>query len=299
MAFVHLRLHSEYSIADGIVRLSDAVAAAAEDGQPALALTDLNNTFGFIKFYRAARAKGVKPILGSDVFITNDVDRDRPHRALLLIQNDAGYKNLCELLSKAFLTNSYKDRAEIRFEWLAHFAEGLICLSGARHGEVGQCLLTGSEQSMAMAQAATQRYVQVFGDRFYLEVQRAGFSEDEALLRQTVALAIDQSIAVVATHPVQFLKPEDYRSHEARVCIAQGDTLANPKRQRLFTEEQYLKSSQDMATLFHDLPVALENTLAIAQRCNFTMNLGTPQLPNFPTPHGESLEDYLRLASRE
>ncbi|MGA1093475.1 MAG: DNA polymerase III subunit alpha, partial [Burkholderiaceae bacterium] len=299
MAFVHLRLHSEYSIADGIVRLSDAVAAAAEDGQPALALTDLNNTFGFIKFYRAARAKGVKPILGSDVFITNDADRDRPHRALLLIQNDTGYKNLCELLSKAFLTNSYKDRAEIRFEWLADFAQGLICLSGARHGEVGQCLLTGSEQSMAMAQAAAQRYVQVFGDRFYLEVQRAGFAEDEALLRQTVALAIDQNIAVVATHPVQFLKPEDYRSHEARVCIAQGDTLANPKRQRLFTEEQYLKSSQDMAALFHDLPVAVENTLAIAQRCNFTMNLGTPQLPNFPTPHGESLEDYLRLASRE
>ncbi|MGA1471423.1 MAG: DNA polymerase III subunit alpha, partial [Burkholderiaceae bacterium] len=299
MAFVHLRLHSEYSIADGIVRLSDAVAAAAEDGQPALALTDLNNTFGFIKFYRAARAKGVKPILGSDVFITNDADRDRPHRALLLIQNDTGYKNLCELLSKAFLTNSYKDRAEIRFEWLANFAEGLICLSGARHGEVGQCLLTGSEQSMAMAQAAAQRYVQVFGDRFYLEVQRAGFAEDEALLRQTVALAIDQNIAVVATHPVQFLKPEDYRSHEARVCIAQGDTLANPKRQRLFTEEQYLKSSQDMATLFHDLPVALENSLAIAKRCSLTLNLGKPQLPNFPTPHGESLEDYLRLASRE
>jgi DNA polymerase-3 subunit alpha len=299
MAFVHLRLHSEYSIADGIVRLKDAVAAAANDNQPALALTDLNNTFGFIKFYRAARAKGVKPILGTDIFLTNEAERDRPYRALLLIQNEAGYKNLCELLSKAFLTNSYKDRAEIRFEWLAEFADGLLCLSGASTGEVGQCLLTGTEQSMALASQAAQRYVQVFGDRFYLEVQRAGFADDERLLRQTVALAIDAQIPVVATHPVQFLKPEDYRSHEARVCIAQGDTLANPKRQRLFTEEQYLKSCEEMTALFHDLPVAIENTLAIARRCNFTMNLGTPQLPNFPTPHGESLEDYLRLASRE
>ena len=299
MAFVHLRLHSEYSIADGIVRLKDAVAAAAQDNQPALALTDLNNTFGFIKFYKAARAKGVKPVLGTDVFITNEAERDRPYRALLLIQNEAGYKNLCELLSRAYLTNSYKDRAEVRFEWFAEFAGGLLCLSGASTGEVGQCLLTGSEQSMALARQAAQRYAQVFGDRFYLEVQRVGSADDERLLRQTVALALQTKLVLVATHPVQFLKPEDYRSHEARVCIAQGDTLANPKRQRLFTEEQYLKSSQEMAELFHDLPVALENTLAIAQRCNFIMNLGTPQLPNFPTPHGESLEDYLRLTSRE
>ncbi len=299
MAFVHLRLHSEYSIADGIVRLKDAVAAAAHDNQPALALTDLNNTFGFIKFYKAARAKGVKPILGTDVFITNEAERDRPYRALLLIQNEAGYKNLCELLSRAYLTNSYKDRAEVRFEWFAEFAQGLLCLSGASTGEVGQCLLTGSEQSMALAGQAAQRYAHVFGDRFYLEVQRVGSADDERLLRQTVALALQTQLVLVATHPVQFLKPEDYRSHEARVCIAQGDTLANPKRQRLFTEEQYLKSSQEMAELFHDLPVAIENTLAVAQRCNFTMNLGTPQLPNFPTPHGESLEDYLRLTSRE
>ena len=299
MAFVHLRLHSEYSIADGIVRLKDAVAAVAEDNQPALALTDLNNTFGFIKFYKAARAKGVKPILGTDVFITNEAERDRPYRALLLIQNEAGYKNLCELLSRAYLTNSYKDRAEVRFEWFAEFAGGLLCLSGASTGEVGQCLLTGSEQSMALAGQAAKRYAQVFGDRFYLEVQRVGFDDDERLLRQTVALALQTKLVLVATHPVQFLKPEDYRSHEARVCIAQGDTLSNPKRQRLFTEEQYLKSSQEMSELFHDLPVALENTLAVAQRCNFTMNLGTPQLPNFPTPHGESLEDYLRLSSRE
>ena len=299
MAFVHLRLHSEYSIADGIVRLKDAVAAAAQDNQPALALTDLNNTFGFIKFYKAARAKGVKPVLGTDVFITNEAERDRPYRALLLIQNEAGYKNLCELLSRAYLTNSYKDRAEVRFEWFAEFAGGLLCLSGASTGEVGQCLLTGSEQSMALARQAAQRYAQVFGDRFYLEVQRVGSADDERLLRQTVALALQTKLVLVATNPVQFLKPEDYRSHEARVCIAQGDTLANPKRQRLFTEEQYLKSSQEMAELFHDLPVALESTLAIAQRCNFIMNLGTPQLPNFPTPHGESLEDYLRLTSRE
>ena len=328
-SFVHLRMHSEYSVVDGICRLDDAVAAAAADGQQALGLTDLGNTFGFIKFYGAARAKGVKPLLGADLYVTNPLDRDAPYRVLLLVQNDQGYKNLCTLISRAWLTNSYKDRGELKFEWFSEPAQpngatpgtqasadspapalpgiadlapaplhhGLICLSGGPTGEVGQALLRGGEQALALAQEAAQRYQAVFGDRFYLEVQRVGTLEDDRLVSQTAGLAASLGIPLVATHPIQFVKPTDFRSHEAKVCIAEGETLANPRRNRRFTPEQYLKTQAEMADLFSDLPSAIENTARIAARCSLTLQLGKPQLPDFPTPHGESLEDYLRSQS--
>ena len=324
--FVHLRMHSEYSVVDGICRLDDAVAAAAADGQQALGLTDLGNTFGFIKFYGAARAKGVKPLLGADLYVTNPLDRDVPYRVLLLVQNDQGYKNLCTLISRAWLTNSYKDRGEVKFEWFSEPAQaagatpgtlasadsaappappappaplhhGLICLSGGPAGEVGQALLRGGEQALALAQEAAQRYQAVFADRFYLEVQRAGTPEDDRLVSQTAGLAASLGIPLVATHPIQFVKPTDFRSHEAKVCIAEGETLANLRRNRRFTPEQYLKTQAEMAALFADLPSAIENTARIAARCSLTLQLGKPQLPDFPTPNGESLEDYLRSQS--
>jgi DNA polymerase-3 subunit alpha len=318
--FVHLRMHSEYSVVDGICRLDDAVAAAAADGQQALGLTDLGNTFGFIKFYGAARAKGVKPLLGADLYVTNPLDRDAPYRLLLLVQNDQGYKNLCTLISRAWLTNSFKDRGELKFEWFSEPAElatssgprapsdstassipplhhGLICLSGGSLGEVGQALLRGGEQALASAQEAAQQYHAVFADRFYLEVQRAGTPQDDRLVSQTAGLASSLGIPLVATHPVQFVKPTDFRSHEAKVCIAEGETLANPRRNRRFTPEQYLKTQAEMADLFADLPSAIENTSRIAARCNPVLQLGKPQLPDFPTPNGESLEDFLRSQS--
>ena len=296
-SFVHLRMHSEYSVVDGICRLDDAVAAAAADGQQALGLTDLGNTFGFIKFYGAARAKGVKPLLGADLYVTNPLDRDAPYRVLLLVQNDQGYKNLCTLISRAWLTNSYKDRGEISFEWFDDLHHGLICLSGGPSGEVGQALLRGGEQALALAQEVAQRHHAVFADRFYLEVQRAGTPEDDRLVSQTAGLAASLGTPLVATHPIQFVKPTDFRSHEAKVCIAEGETLANPRRNRRFTSEQYLKTQAEMAALFADLPSAIENTARIAARCSLTLQLGKPQLPDFPTPNGESLEDYLRSQS--
>jgi DNA polymerase III subunit alpha len=312
-------MHSEYSVVDGICRLDDAVAAAAADGQQALGLTDLGNTFGFIKFYGAARAKGVKPLLGADLYVTNPLDRDAPYRVLLLVQSDQGYKNLCTLISRAWLTNSYKDRGELKFEWFSEPAQrppssgprapsdptvaptplhhGLICLSGGPAGEVAQALLRGGEQALALAQEAAQRYHAVFADRFYLEVQRAGTPEDERLVSQTAGLAATLGIPLVATHPIQFVKPTDFRSHEGKVCIAEGETLANPRRNRRFTPEQYLKTQAEMAALFADLPSAIENTARIAARCNPVLQLGKPQLPDFPTPNGESLEDFLRSQS--
>lgn len=296
---VHLRMHSEFSIVDGITRLDAAVAKAKADGQTALALTDLGNTFGFVKFYKAARAKGVKPILGSDVFITNSADRDNPFRALLLIQNSRGYKNLCELISKAWLTNVHRDRGEVDFEWFAELAEGLICLSGATQGEVGQALLRQTDQGFEEALQAVNRYRQAFKGRFFIELQRAGLSGEDIYVRSALQVAAQAQVPVVATHPIQFLNPEDFQSHEARVCIASGETLANPRRKRVFTDQQYLATQADMAERFADIPQALANSVAIAAMCNLSLQLGKPQLPDFPTPNGESLEDHLRASSKE
>jgi DNA polymerase-3 subunit alpha len=303
--FVHLRMHSEFSIVDGITRLDAAVAKAKSDGQTALGLTDLGNTFGFVKYYKAARAKGVKPILGADVYLTNPADRDTPFRALLLIQNDQGYKNLCELISRAWLTNVHRDRGEITFEWFLEpsgagtLASGLICLSGAMQGELGQMLLKQTDQVLDQALETAKRYQQAFDGRFFIELQRAGLPGEDIYVRSALQVAAQAQVPVVATHPIQFLDPEDFQSHEARVCIASGETLANPRRKRAFTEQQYLVSQAEMAERFADIPQALANSVAIAAMCNLSLQLGKPQLPDFPTPNSESLEDYLRASSKE
>jgi len=290
-AFVHLRLHSEYSIADGIVRIGEAVAAAKADAQPALALTDLSNVFGLIKFYKEARGAGIKPIAGCDVFITNDEARDHPFRLLLLCQSHAGYLRLCELLTQAYLTNQYHGRPELRKEWLRENSTGLIALSAFHHGEIGMALLNGSANS---ARRAASAYAALFPDRFYLEVQRAGFPREEELVRATVRLADELALPVVATHPIQFVTLDDFKAHEVRVCIAEGYVLNDKRRVRQFTAQQHFKTQAEMAKLFADLPGALQNSVEIARRCNLTLKLGRPQLPDFPTPQGVTLDDFLR-----
>ena len=262
--FVHLRLHSEYSVVDGTVRIDDAVAAAAADGMPALALTDLANEFGLIKFYKAARARGVKPIAGCDVLLTNERERDAPLRALLLVASRSGYLRLCDWLTRAYRSNQHRGRAELRREWFAEGTDGLIALSGAREGDVGQALLQGDG---AAAARAAREWAAWFPKRYYLELQRAGRPDDDALVAATAALALDAHLPVVATHPVQFLRRDDFRAHEARVCIAEGHVLSDARRPRRFTAEQFFATQADMAAKFADFPEALANTLAIAQRC--------------------------------
>jgi DNA polymerase-3 subunit alpha len=288
-AFVHLRLHSEFSVVDGVVRLDDVVKAAAADGQGALALTDAGNMFGAVRFYKAARGKGVKPILGVDAWVTHDGDRDHPFRLLLLAADRAGYLNLCELLSRAWLENPNRGRGELRPEWLAQCNAGLIALSGGLGGEVGVHLMAGRR---AAAVAAAARLAECFPGRFYIELQRAGRDIDNAYVKAAVRLAAELKLPVVATHPVQFLEPEDFRAHEARVCIAEGETLADPRRPQRFTREQYFKSQSEMAALFADIPVALANAVEIACRCNLELVLGKPQLPDYPTPAGVSLDQH-------
>ncbi|HEX5338378.1 MAG TPA: DNA polymerase III subunit alpha [Gallionella sp.] len=293
-SFVHLRLHSEYSISDGMVRIDAAVAAAKADGMPALALTDLNNLFGAIKHYKSARGAGLKPVLGCDVFVTNDADRDRPHRLLLLSQSREGYLLLCRLLSRAFLENQQRGRAEVRREWFHEGTAGLIALSGAHLGDVGSALLSGNA---AQAKAFAQEWAGLFNNRYYIEVQRTGYADEELYINGAIHLAAELGLPVVATHPVQFLEVADFKAHEARVCIAEGYVLNDKRRLKAFTDQQYFKTQAEMAELFADLPEALQNSVEIARRCNLSLTLGKPRLPDFPTPNGESLDDFLRSES--
>ena len=289
--FVHLRLHSEYSIVDGIARIDDAVAAAAADGMPTLALTDLSNLFGMVKFYQAARSKGLKPLIGCDVWINNETDSDKPHRALFLCASRAGYLKLCDWLTRAYRSNQHRGRAEIRKEWLREGGtEGLIALSGAHFGDIGHALLADNADQ---AKKHAQFWAELFPQRFYIELQRPGQSNAEHYVKRAVRLASALKLPVVATHPVQFLKREDFVAHEARVCIAEGYVLSDQRRPRHFTEEQYLKTQAEMGELFADLPQALENAVEIARRCNFALELGKSRLPLFPTPEGMTLEAFL------
>ena len=294
--FVHLRLHSEYSVTDGIVRIEDAVTRAVIDGMPALALTDNANLFGMVKFYKAARAAGVKPVLGADCWIQNESDRDKPSRLLLLCTSCDGYRRLCELLSRAWLENQHRAHGEIARPWFKELGtEGLIALSGAGAGDVGLALLAdhaGTAERLAGA------WAELFPGRFYLELQRAGFPQTEALVARTLGVAVKLDLPVVATHPVQFLAPEDFRAHEARVCIAEGYLLGDPRRPRRYTAEQYWKSPVQMAELFADVPQALENAVEIARRCSVEIELGKNRLPAFPTPPGMTIDDCLRQDAR-
>lgn len=294
MAFVHLRTHSEFSVVDGMLRIDEAASAARADAQVALALTDLNNLFGAVQFYQACRGQGVKPIIGVDLWMEPDGGDKQPSRLLLLVQNMRGYLNLCELLARGWTLNAQRTQAWIKWSWLDELNGGLIALSGADAGAVGMALLAGDT---ARAQALAARLAGLFDGRFYLELQRAGLPTNEAHVRRAVQLAAETKLPVVATHPVQFLQRDDFEAHEARVCIAEGETLANPRRIKRFSAEQYFKTQAQMGALFADLPSALANTRLIAQRCNLQLTLGKPQLPNFPIPEGIALEDYFRRLS--
>ncbi len=295
--FVHLRLHSEFSIHDGIVRVEDALERARQDGMPALALTDLANVFGMVKFYTAARKRGVKPLIGCDVWVAAPAHADKPQRMLLLVQDRRGYRTLCELLTRAYRSNIHRGRAVISPDWFDTLGtDGLIALSGGHLGDVGMALLNDAQ---ATARKLAERWARRFPDRYYLEIQRSGHPEAELHLTQAVDLADVLGLPVVATHPVQFLAPEDFKAHEARVCIAEGYVLADRRRPRLFTPEQYFKSQAEMVEHFADLPEALANSLEIARRCNLTLELGKSKLPAFPTPGGMGLDEYLRQQAHE
>ena len=288
--FVHLRLHSEYSVTDGTTRIDDAIEAAHADGQAALALTDLGNLFGLVKFYRQARARGVKPICGADLWLASQGESDVT-RLLLLVRDHSGYLALCRLITRAYREGMQRGRPVLQREWFdAEDCGGLILLCGARHGEIGRALLGGHADT---AETLAREWSLRFPGAFYLEAQRDGSQEAETHTRAAARLAGELGLPLVATHPVQFLTADDFKAHEARVCIAEGYVLSDRRRPRLYTPQQHFASQAEMLERFADLPQALENAVEIARRCNLVLTLGKSRLPLFPTPEGVSLDDHL------
>src|SRR6185437_4523346 len=228
-----------------------------------LAITDLSNLFGAIKFYEAARAHGVQPIIGCDLWLTNERNRDAPYRMAVLCRNRAGYLHLCDLLTRAHAENHWRGRAEVKREWLRGI-EGLIVLSGGEAGDVGLALASGNA---AQAESLARQWAEDFPGAYFIELQRVDPVRSASAVQAMLALASRMAIPVVATHPIQFVRPEHFRAHEARVCIAQGYVLGDNRRPRHFHPAQCFKTQAEMAALFADVPEALENSVEIARRC--------------------------------
>jgi len=295
--FVHLRVHSEYSLADSIIKVKPLAAAAAEAGMGAVGLTDRANLFGLIKFYRACLDNGVKPLVGVDVQYGSRLTAQgvpETGRAALLAMNETGYRNLLKLVSSAYVGS--ETRGVLRREDIFALGDGLLVLCGGREGEVGKALLKGDAD---MARTLAREWSDAFPDRFYLELVRTGRAEEQRHVALAVELAGALDLPVVATNDVCFLRADDFEAHETRVCIAEGRVLDDPRRERRYSQAQYLRSPEEMADLFADVPEALANTVEIARRCNVRLRLGEYFLPNYPVPEGVSLEDYLERCARE
>ena len=287
--FVHLRLHTEYSLVDGVVRIGPLMQQAEKLGMPAVALTDQSNLFAMVKFYRAALKQGIKPIFGVDAWLREKDQQGGFTRIVLLCQNRTGYLNLAELISCSYREGQHAGRPCLEYDWLAKRNEGLIVLSGGVDGALGHALINANQKQAEEQFEFWQKY---FPDRFYLELQRTGRENENSHIEQAVKLAVKHHIPVVATNDVRFIHSEDFEAHEARVCIHDGRTLNDPRRPKHYSEAQYLKSAEEMAELFSDIPEAIENTVEIAKRCNLTLELGKSVLPEFPIPEGMTTESY-------
>ena len=292
--FIHLRTHTEFSMVDGIVRHKPLFNKCNQYNFPAIAMTDQSNICGLVKFYKAANAAGVKPIIGVDAWVQDETISDEIFRVVLLCQNQAGYKNLTRLISRSYTEGQKQGRAIMQFEWIQTWHEGLIVLSGGREGDVGKALVANHPEQASKSLA---RWKQLFGDRYYLEVQRTGREFEDVYLNQVVAMAQGSNTAIVATNDVHFLEQDDFDAHEARICIHMGRTLDDPRRPRPFTAQQYLKSEEEMVELFADLPEALENSVEIAKRCTVELELGKNYLPDYPVPEGMTIGEFLEQES--
>ena len=291
--FVHLRLHTEYSLIDSVVRVAELMHAVRAEGMPAVALTDQCNLFAMVKFYRAALERGVQPIIGVDLLLSEAAEKQGPSRLTLLCQNLGGYRNLARLVSRTFLEGqTLAGLPLIDRSWLDRSTTaGLIALSGAHEGDIGRALLRQREQQAALA---LDFWCALFDDRFYIELQRLGRPEERAYLPAALKLAAQRGVPVVATNDVRFLSAEDFESHEARVCIHDGTLLADAGRARRYTPQQYLRSGAEMAALFADIPEALANTVQVARRCSLQLTLDQPRLPDYPVPEGSTPNEFLR-----
>ena len=294
--FVHLNVHSEFSLADGIARIGPLIERTKALGMPALAVTDRANLFCVVRFHRAAVAAGIKPIIGVDLPIESTSDHTASGVLTLLAMDRSGYRQLTRLLTRCYMADRSAAVPDATRAWVAEHAGGIIAISPGVAGDVGQALLHGRAGE---AERRAGQWASVFGDRFYLGIQRAGRDGDAACLEATVDLAMAMDLPVVAGNDVRFLEREDFEAHEARVCIQESRILADPRRPRRYGEDQYLKSPQEMAALFEDLPEALDNAVEIARRCTVTLDLGASHLPEFPVPEGRDLDTWFAQRSRD
>ena len=291
-AFIHLRLHSEFSLVDGTVKIKALAKRLVELNMPAIAVTEHANLFSLVKFYKATRGVGIKPIAGADVLIYNPDEPTVPYRLTLLVNNNVGYVTLTELVSKAYQEGQHLGVPMLRYEWIAANHQGLIALSGAMEGDIGKALVAGKT---GVAQQLAQQWSDLFKNAFYLELQRVGKPDEEAYIDAAVELASLMGLPVVATNDVRFLKQKDFAAHEVRVCINQGRVLDDERRPKDYTDQQYLRSTEEMQQLFADIPEALENSVEIAKRCSISLTLGENFLPDFPVPAGMTLSEYMTL----
>ena len=294
--FVHLHLHTEFSIVDGSVRIPALLDQCVQHGMPAVALTDQGNLFGLIKFYRKAIASGIKPVIGVDLRLKDPDEAERPFSIVLLCQDLAGYRNLTRLITRTYLEGQYRGIPYAESEWISRDnSDGLIALSGGIHGDIGRAIIAGHA---GLAADRLQHWQRVFGDRFYIELARTGRSAEEDYVQQAVSLAAETGTPVVASNDVRFLHADDFYAHEARVCIQEGRSLSDPDRPRRYSEHQYFKSTAEMSALFEDIPEALTNSLEIAKRCSLELELDQTYLPAFPVPQGQTTEEYLEAESQ-
>src|SRR5437588_7993523 len=290
--FVHLHVHSEYSILDGACRIPGLTARAAELEMPAVSLTDHGSLAGAVQLYQEATKQGVKPLIGCELYVADDRKAQQKGYALLtlLADNNAGHSNLIKLASAGYL-EGYDYKPRVDWELLERHSEGLVALSGCLSGRVAKAF---EENRPADAASDLDRLAQIFGrDSTYVEIQNAGLDVQGRINPLLAKLAAESGLPLVATGDVHYLRHEDARAHEALLCIQSGDSLKNPNHWRFDTDQFYLKSPEEMAQDFADYPEAVARTLEIAERCNVTMELGRSLLPTFPVPDGREAFDYL------
>lgn len=281
--FIHLKVHSEFSLVDSTIRIKSLVKQCASHGMPAIAITDVCNFYGLIKFYQAAQGAGIKPIVGADLWIKDEHDPNHVSAITVLAMNNTGYKNIIQLISRGFQEGQYHGKPYCHRSWFSELNDGIIVLSGARMGDVGQSLVGNHK---AETEALLKAWLEDFPGRFYIELQRTERENESFYTRQAVALAVEHQVPVVATNDVCFLASDEFEVHEARVCIGESRTLDDPRRERRYSDQQYLKTPDEMIELFEDIPQAIDNTVEIAKRCNVEIELGKYYLPDYPMPEG-------------
>src|SRR5690554_2554331 len=294
--FVHLRVHSEHSMVDGLVRVKPLVKRVVELGMPAVGLTEQSNMCSLVRFYKATTGAGVKPVIGADLWLENPDEPESPFRLTLLARNDKGYLHLTEIISLGYTEGQRYGKPIIQRKWLEERTEGLIAMSGAKMGDVCKALLADKPE---LAKARAEYWMKLYPGSYYLELQRTGRPGDEDCLHMSVELAAELGLPVVATNDVHFLQADDFEAHEARVCIGESRALDDPRRDRRFSDQQYLRSAEEMIELFSDVPEAIQNTVEIARRCSVTVRLGEYFLPNYPVPEGMTMDEYFRKVSED